>query len=420
MGKTNMDEFAMGCGATDGMITGPVINPWSFRIKYSSSDLGEKTPVVAGGSSGGSAAAVAAGLCLIALASDTGGSSRLPASYCGVLGLKPTYGLVSRHGLIPLVNAIDVPAIIASRTADIAAVLATWLAPSSSRARALDATCCPLSTSQISQMHTELMRIATTSGREICKTPRGRLRIGIPVEYHVPGLDTEVSSAWDSLASRLSDVMHYDIQLVRLPHTPIATTVYSVLCVSEVASNMARYDGLEYGLRADRNLSSDTEMLNSTEALFATTRSEGFGEVVRGRIFAGNFFLLRSQTNRHLKAARRLWRLIKQDFDEVFTKVDFLLTPVALGPPPRLEDFVKLDNRARTTLDDVCTVAVNLAGLPALAFPVCISTSTGLPIGLQLIGPPLSEPNLLSLALEIEDQVDFPYLVNFQSIIDSI
>ncbi|CAH8668336.1 unnamed protein product [Dicrocoelium dendriticum] len=416
-----MDEFAMGCGSTDGQISGPVINPWSCKQLGGARDY-----VIAGGSSGGSAAAVSAGLCLAAVASDTGGSARLPAAHCGVVGLKPTYGLLSRHGLIPLVNSLDVPALIASCVSDVAALLASWMNPKDQTARRMDATCIPLSDNQLSIFHHGLTAIATHCA---CEGQSSRLRIGIPVEYHAPGLTQEIAQVWDEVASCLDDgELDCTVQQVRLPHTPMATTVYSVLCAAEVASNMARYDGLKYGYRAqpstewvDNGASGDGEQqLSSVEAMFAATRSHGFGDVVRGRVLAGNFFLLTSQRDCHLDAARRLWRLIKQDFDEVFDQVDFLLTPTTLGPPTRLTDFVQLDSRTRCTMDDVCTVGANLAGVPAVSIPVCLSSSTGLPIGLQLIGPALSEVGLLRLAAHIESMVAFPSLVDMIGLLDQL
>ncbi|KAF8569567.1 hypothetical protein P879_07087 [Paragonimus westermani] len=237
MGKTNMDEFAMGCGSTDNAVFGPVVNPWSCKQIAHETDC--KAAVIAGGSSGGSAAAVAAGLCPVALASDTGGSARLPSAHCGVVGLKPTYGLVSRHGLIPLVNSLDVPAIIASCVADVAAVLATWLDPSSGAARQLDATCIPLNSDELNQFHSNLTNIAHSADMD--KWCSGKLRIGIPVEYHAPGMTDEVLQTWDRVAGWLVDGhLSCTVELIHLPHMPMATAVYSVLCAAEVASNMAR------------------------------------------------------------------------------------------------------------------------------------------------------------------------------------
>ncbi|CAH8834407.1 unnamed protein product [Trichobilharzia szidati] len=419
MGKSNMDEFAMGCGSVDSALIGPVVNPWSCRL-LPHNNTGYITQLVSGGSSGGSAAAVAAGLCLAAIASDTGGSARLPAAYCGVVGLKPTYTLISRHGLIPLVNNLDVPAIIAPSASDVASVLAAWLSPEDVSARTGDATCTQLPQSFLKRIYSELQDVA--KGCVQYNSETRPLRIGIPLEYHVPGLNEEICVMWDTVASWLADQLSCSVKLVRLPHTPVATSVYSVLCATEVASNMSRYDGLKYGFSSTKtcNNGGKSRTARNTVTQYSTTRSIGFGDVVRGRIFAGNFFLLRDQQCRHLEAARRLWRLIKEDFIKAFESVDFILTPVSPNLPISIAEFTKLDNRTRTTLDDVCTVAVNLAGLPAVAFPVGVSPTFGLPISLQLIGPYFSEPQLLSLVAKIENLANFQPLVDHQSIIDSI
>uniref|UniRef100_A0A915EYC4 Amidase domain-containing protein n=1 Tax=Echinococcus canadensis TaxID=519352 RepID=A0A915EYC4_9CEST len=466
LGKTNMDEFAMGSGSTDNTLHGPVVNPWSPSLPAD--------PCIAGGSSGGSAAAVAAGLAPFALASDTGGSVRNPAALCGVVGLKPTYGLASRQGMIPLANIIDCPSIMATRVADVERVLSTWVKPGSA-ARRGDAT------------------LATIQPPLLPDSPR----IGIPKEYYAPGMAPEVVDVWDQVASWLADDFKLSVESVSLPHTPIATAVYSVLCSVEVASNMARYDGLRYGLRAEPTLEIREALtqlnLDTSDGLAAGSRRLGFGEEVRNRILAGNFFLLRGQRHLHLDAARRLWRLIKNDYMEVnflysfikslipdftetmsggrytfnvttieleeliqyilvnshtlqyvcalaleqmtqlcrmhsstrrllifqvFTKVDFLLAPVTLRPAPNLHEFCQMDSRSRIAREDPCTVGVNLAGLPAISIPIKLSAEKRLPIGLQLIGPPWSEKDLLSLAGRIEEKADFPLLVDIPSLLD--
>ncbi|KAM3173360.1 hypothetical protein ACTXT7_012651 [Hymenolepis weldensis] len=389
MGKTNMDEFAMGSGSTENPLSGPVVNPWSPKWD----------PRIAGGSSGGSAAAIAAGLAPFALASDTGGSVRNPASLCGVVGFKPTYGLVSRQGMIPLANVFDCPSIIATRVADVAEVLSVWL-QTGSAARKLDAT------------------LAKIQKRSPSKSPR----IGIPMEYYAPGMAVEVERVWDEVARWLADDFKLNVKCVSLPHTPMATAVYSVLCAVEVASNMARYDGLRYGLRAepsDRLQKSLAKLnLDTADGLMAASRQMGFGDEVRNRILAGNFFLLRGQKHRHLDSARRLWRCVKDDYTKVFTEVDFLLAPVSLHPAPNLEEYQKLDSRSRIAREDPCTVGVNLAGLPAIAIPIKLSAEYRLPIGIQLIGPPWSEKELINLAGRIEERADFPLLVDIPSLLN--
>lgn len=209
LGKTNMDEFAMGSGSTENNLHGFVVNPWSPGDG--------NNPCIAGGSSGGSTAAVAAGLAPFALASDTGGSVRNPAALCGVVGLKPTYGLVSRSGMIPLVNILDCPSITATRVADVDEVLAVWTRKNS----------------------------AARHGDATLTTPRPPLlpaqpRVGIPKEYYAPGMTSEMVETWNEVASWLADDLKLKVEVVSLPHTPIATAVYSVLCSVEVASNMAR------------------------------------------------------------------------------------------------------------------------------------------------------------------------------------
>ncbi|CAH2252393.1 glutamyl-tRNA(Gln) amidotransferase subunit A, mitochondrial [Pelobates cultripes] len=270
MGKTNLDEFAMGSGSTDS-IFGPVKNPWSYSKAYREKRAvnhhdakKESDWLITGGSSGGSAAAVSAGTCYVALGSDTGGSTRNPASHCGVVGLKPTYGLVSRHGLIPLVNSMDVPGIL-SRCVDDAATVLGVLAGHD-----------PQDSTTIQDPFETFKLPEKISMKKLC--------IGIPKEYHAPGLSTEIVTLWSKAADMFENAGAKVVE-VSLPHTPYSIVCYHVLCTSEVASNMARFDGLEYGHRSDVD--------DSTEAMYAATRREGFNEVVRGRILSGNYFLLK-------------------------------------------------------------------------------------------------------------------------------
>ncbi|XP_066283764.1 glutamyl-tRNA(Gln) amidotransferase subunit A, mitochondrial-like [Branchiostoma lanceolatum] len=409
LGKTNMDEFAMGCGSVDSLV-GPVRNPWKYNFKARHEEP-DSQPIrdschdlkatsmqmrtmhhhvnstedsdwfITGGSSGGSAVAVAAGICKAALGSDTGGSVRNPASYCGVVGLKPTYGLLSRHGLIPLVNSLDVPGIF-TRCVDDTAIMLGALAGHD-----------PKDSTTVSD---PFQPFSLPEDIDIT-----RLHVGIPKEYHSPHLSAETLNTWKRVADLLEDA-GARVSQVSLPHTPYSIVCYSVLCATEVASNMARYDGLEFGHRGSDN--------SSTEALYAQTRHEGFNDVVRGRILAGNYFLLKRHYDHYFIQAQRIRRLIADDFRKVFESgVDILLTPTTLSPARSYRWFIQADNRTRTEQEDVFTQPVNLAGVPAVNVPVALSED-GLPIGLQLIGPSFQEKTLLTAAKWLEQQVNFPHL----------
>lgn len=449
MGKTNMDEFAMGSGSIDGAF-GPVKNPWTLLFQkiphqylyrsssaskcchkqslsppqfsseqvkieklqkqglhtsasdpkrsasgvaanaqsscYGQSETGshplcfedETDWLVTGGSSGGSAAAVASGTALVAFGSDTGGSTRNPASYCGVVGLKPTYGLMSRHGLIPLVNSMDVPGIV-TRTVEDAAIVLNSVAGHDFH----DST------------------TVTDKFKPVYLDDRFSLEgvhVGIPKEYHAPETSPEVLDAWRNAADLL-ERGGAKVTQVSLPHTQHSITCYHVLCCCEVASNMARYDGIEFGHRA--------RCEESTEELFATTRLEGFNDVVRGRILAGNFFLLKKNYEHFFVKAQKVRRLISNDFRRVFESgVNILLTPTTLSDAPTHRWFTSQDNRLRSEQQDVFTQPVNMAGVPAITVPAALSPR-GLPIGLQFIGQSFQEQRLLSVAHWFQLNTDF-------------
>ncbi|KAK5885973.1 hypothetical protein CesoFtcFv8_017056 [Champsocephalus esox] len=385
MGKVNMDEFAMGSGSTDGAF-GPVRNPWSYSASYR--EQTEATPdsdwVITGGSSGGSAAAVASLTSYLALGSDTGGSTRNPGALCGVVSLKPTYGLLSRHGLIPLVNSMDVPGIITRSVSDAAIVLGILQGLDIK-----DSTTIPAASSL-----TELPEQFDV--KNLC--------VGIPKEYHAPGLSEETVAQW----SRVADMFERAgarVKQVSLPHTQYSIVCYHVLCSTEVASNMARFDGLEYGHRS--------EVDSSTEAMYASSRHEGFNDVVRGRILSGNYFLLKQNYEHYFVKAQQVRRLIAEDFKHVFSSgVDVLLTPTTLTDAACYSDFTQEDNRTRSTQEDVFTQPVNMAGLPAVSVPTALSRR-GLPIGLQLIGPALQDWKLLSVAQWMEQRVGFPSISDY-------
>ncbi|XP_039725540.1 glutamyl-tRNA(Gln) amidotransferase subunit A, mitochondrial isoform X2 [Pteropus medius] len=323
-----------------------------------------------------------------ALGSDTGGSTRNPAANCGVVGLKPSYGLVSRHGLIPLVNSMDVPGIL-TRCVDDAAIVLGILAGHD-----------PKDSTSVQDPVKPFMLPNLTDLSKLC--------IGIPKEYLVPELSSEVQSLWFK-AANLFESGGAKVIEVSLPHTSYSIVCYQVLCTSEVASNMARFDGLEYGYRCDIDV--------STEAMYAATRREGFNDVVKGRILAGNFFLLKENYENYFIKAQKVRRLIANDFVNVFNSgVHVLLTPTILSEAVPYVEFIKEDNRTRSAQNDIFTQAVNMAGLPAVSVPMALSDQ-GLPIGLQFIGRAFCDQQLLTVAKWFEKQVQFP-VTQLQELID--
>ncbi|XP_058255279.1 glutamyl-tRNA(Gln) amidotransferase subunit A, mitochondrial isoform X2 [Hemibagrus wyckioides] len=381
MGKTNMDEFAMGSGSTDGAF-GPVRNPWSYSSPYRTLSPGTDLDFdwsITGGSSGGSAAAVASLSSFLALGSDTGGSTRNPGSLCGVVALKPSYGLLSRHGLIPLVNSMDVPGIMSRSVYDTAIALDVLQGRDVNDSTTVHVPDSPAPLPQEFDI------------RDLC--------VGVPKEYHAPGLSADTLAQWTRVAS-LFERAGARVHEVSLPHTQYSIVCYHVLCCCEVASNMARFDGLQYGHRS--------AVESSTEAMYATTRHEGFNDVVRRRVLSGNYFLLKQNYERYFVKAQQIRRLITEDFRRVFSSgVDVLLTPTTLSDAATYSDFIEEDNRTRSAQDDVFTQPANLAGLPAITVPTSLS-ARGLPIGLQLIGQHLQDRKLLAAAHWMEQQLDFP------------
>ncbi|XP_011500213.1 PREDICTED: glutamyl-tRNA(Gln) amidotransferase subunit A, mitochondrial [Ceratosolen solmsi marchali] len=396
VGKTNLDQFAMGSGTVDSYY-GPTKNLWgsSFMQNYSIDgrfhvdDIGRSNGLsgtedwyIAGGSSGGSAIAVLTGTCYAALGSDTGGSTRNPASHCGLVGLKPTYGLVSRHGLIPLVNSMDVPGILARTVDDAVAILNTIAGPD------------PFDSTTYKRVYTPIQLPA--------RVDISGLRIGIPKEYRCSGLTNEVESNWMQVGQLLEDAGAH-ILPVSLPHTEYSIVCYSVLNQCEVASNMSRFDGVEYGFRADE--------YSTTKELYAKTRSQGFNDVVRSRILTGNYFLLEENYENYFVKAMKVRRLIAQDFDKVWQSgIDLLLTPTMLNTAPNYSDFISQDNQTQCSVQDYCTQPANMAGIPAISIPIKLSNE-GLPLSVQLMAPKLCEKTMLAVAKWIEDVVKFPVLV---------
>ncbi|EFX78989.1 hypothetical protein DAPPUDRAFT_188353 [Daphnia pulex] len=389
MGKTNLDEFGMGSGTTES-IFGPTKNIWGSNLISKANDIDNKVSgsqsddfFIAGGSSGGSAVAVAAGSCSVALGSDTGGSVRNPASYCGVVGFKPSYGSISRYGLIPLVNSMDVPGILARTIGDCRSVFEVIKG------------CDPKDS-------TTLQRTLNKSKTKRSSSKFDKLCVGIPKEFYCPGLSSEVIDAWKDVADLLENSGFRVIQ-VSLPHTSYSIACYSVLNPCEVASNMARYDGLRYGYRATG------KDLNSTESLYAANRSHALNQIVRGRILAGNYFLLKENYDKYFVQALKLRRLIYDDYVKMWsTGVDILLTPVTLSDAPLFSEFTEKDSRAQSADQDYCTQPANMAGIPALSLPVRLS-KRNLPLSLQLMAPHFDDETLLDVAHLLEKELNFPH-----------
>jgi len=354
-GKTNLDEFAMG-SSTENSAFRPARNPWRL----------ECTP---GGSSGGSAAAVAAGLVPLALGTDTGGSIRQPAAFCGVVGLKPTYGLVSRYGLVAFASSLDQIGPLA-RHVDDAALLLEAIAGHDPR----DAT-------SARRPVADLRAEGTIDG----------LRVGIPAEFFGDGLDPDVAAAVERAKSLLVEHGARAID-VSLPLARHAIAVYYIVAPSEASSNLARYDGVRYGLRADDEGSSVDEML-------ASSRGEGFGREVKRRILLGTFSLSSGYYDAYYGRAQKVRAAMRRELEEVFARVDLLLTPTTPTAAFRLGD--RLEDPLAMYLSDVLTVTANLCGVPALSLP-CGRTPDGLPVGLQLMAPRFGEATLLRAARAYE------------------
>lgn len=356
IGKTNMDEFAMG-STTETSAYGETRNPWN-------------TAHVPGGSSGGSAAAVAAGECFFALGSDTGGSIRQPASFCGVVGLKPTYGTVSRYGLIAYGSSLDQIGPLTKNVADCAAVL-------------------ELIASHDTKDSTSVRREDTDFTSALVDDVSG-MKIGIPRDYLGEGLDAEVKEAVLAAAKVLEErgavVEMFDLSLVEY-----AIPAYYTIASAEASSNLERFDGVKYGHRTDAR-----EGLHN---MYKKTRSEGFGAEVKRRIMLGSFVLSSGYYDAYYLKALKVKAMIKKAFDDAFAKYDLILGPVAPTTAPKLGE--SLSDPLKMYLGDIYTISVNLAGLPGISVP-CGTDSGGLPIGLQLIADSFQEKRLIQAAYTYE------------------
>jgi aspartyl-tRNA(Asn)/glutamyl-tRNA(Gln) amidotransferase subunit A len=356
VGKTNCDEFAMG-SSTEHSAFGPSRNPVDT----------ERTP---GGSSGGSAVAVAAGFVPVALGSDTGGSVRQPAALCGIVGAKPTYGRVSRFGLIAFASSLDQISPFAGTVADAALVQDVIAGPD-----ARDATCSSMPAASCSSTLTEDVT---------------RLRIGVPRHLLERGVDPEVSRAFDSAVATLAE-RGSTVETVELPHSEYAIAVYYLVATAEASSNLARYDGVRYGLRA--------EGASSLAALYAATRSRGFGAEVKRRLMLGTYALSAGYYDAYYRKAQQVRTLIRQDFERAFARVDVVLMPTSPTPAFRLGE--RLEDPLQMYLADVFTVGASLAGLPAISVP-CGLTAGKLPIGLQIIGRAWEDATVYQVAAAFE------------------
>ena len=357
LGKLNMDELAMG-SSTETSAAGPCKNPWDLTR-------------VPGGSSGGSAAAVAAGLAAAALGSDTGGSIRQPAAFTGLVGLRPTYGRVSRHGLVAFASSLDVVGPLA-RTVEDAALLLEVIAG----ADPLDATSIPAPVPRY---------------RDACRAGVAGLTIGLPDEYFVAGLAAEVAAAVRAAVAVLADLGACVVP-VSLPHTAHAVACYHLIATAEASSNLARFDGVRYGLRVERPGDSLLEMQ-------CATRGQGFGAEVKRRILLGTYVLRAGHYDAYYRQAQAVRALIRRDFEAAFAAVDLIAAPVTPTAAFRLGE--KTADPLAMYLADVFTLAPSLAGLPGAAVP-CGFTASGLPIGLQLLGRPLAEVAVLRAAAAYE------------------
>jgi aspartyl-tRNA(Asn)/glutamyl-tRNA(Gln) amidotransferase subunit A len=357
LGKMNCDEFAMG-SSNENSAYGPVHNP-------------RDTSRVPGGSSGGSAAAVAAGTAVATLGSDTGGSIRQPASFCGIVGLMPTYGRVSRYGLIAFASSLDHIGPLTRTVRDAAIVLRVIAGRDP-----LDSTSADVPVSDYEQ--------------ELVKPVRG-LRLGVPKEYFGEGLDAEVRAAVEAAIHRLGSE-GAEVLPISLPHTPYAIPTYYVIATAEASSNLARYDGVRYGYRSPQP--------RTLAEMYRRTRDQGFGAEVKRRIMLGTYALSAGYYDAYYLKAQKVRTLIARDYAEAFTKVDAIVTPTAPSAAFKLGE--KTDDPLAMYLADIYTVTADLAGVPGISVP-CGSTRSGLPIGLQVLGRHFEEGTVLRVAQAVQN-----------------
>ena len=364
LGKINCDEFAMG-SANETSAFGPAVNPWQAA---------DGADLVPGGSSGGSASAVAARSALLATGTDTGGSIRQPAAFCGVVGMKPTYGRCSRWGIVAFASSLDQAGPFSRTVADNALMMQAMASHDLKDSTSADT---PLP---------DLMAA-------LDKGVKG-LKIGVPSEYVMDGMDSEVVELWDKGQAWLRDA-GAELVEISLPHTKYALPAYYIIAPAEASSNLARYDGVRYGLRVEAD---------SLDDMYGETRAAGFGDEVQRRIMIGTYVLSAGYYDAYYLKAQKVRRLIKQNFDTAYETVDAILTPAT--PTAAFPVGRKVDDPVTNFLNDVFTVPANLAGLPGMAVPAGLNAD-GLPLGLQILGRPFDEATLYSIGRVIEDAAAF-------------
>ncbi len=366
LGKLNMDEFAMGSSNMNSFY-GPVENPWKSKDA-------PQDKLVPGGSSGGSAAAVAAHAALAATGTDTGGSIRQPAAFCGVVGLKPTYGRCSRWGIIAFASSLDQAGPLARTVRDAAIVLGVIAGHDPKDSTSVDR--------------------PVPDYEAALEGDLRNLKIGLPREYRIDGMPEEIETLWRQGAKWLAEA-GAEIVEISLPHTKYALPAYYIVAPAEASSNLARYDGVRYGLRVDGR---------TVQEMYENTRGEGFGREVRRRVLIGTYVLSAGYYDAYYLKAQRVRTRIAEDFRRAWERVDAVLTPTA--PSPAFAQGEKMDDPISMYLNDVFTVPASLAGLPGISVPAGLSRN-GLPLGLQVVGRPFDEETVLHVAAVLEEAAGF-------------
>lgn len=359
LGRTNMDEFAFG-SSCETSCYGPTCNPWDLKR-------------IPGGSSGGSAAAVASDETILAIGSDTGGSIRQPASLCGIVGLKPTYGRVSRYGLIAFASSLDQIGTLTKDVRDSALLLNVIAGHDPKDSTSMDIP-------------------VPDYTKSLVKDVKG-LKIGVPKEYFISGIDKEVSEAVRK-AIKLLEGAGAKFEEISLPHTEYALSVYYIIGPAEASSNLARFDGIQYGLRSKGSLID----------MYKETRKAGFGNEAKRRIILGTYVLSSGYYDAYYLKAQKVRTKIKEDFDRAFKKLDCIITPTS--PTPAFKLGERLEDPLNMYLSDIFTIPANLAGIPGISIP-CGFTKSNLPIGLQILGKPFDEEKLFRVAYAFEQSTDY-------------